>query len=66
MPRDGLHLTVAGYGIVFKIIRDAIEKAYPQLDPRNMLGSMPNWDEYSNTIDVESLVSKYQEAYALQ
>lgn len=60
--RDGLHLTPEGYKVVFSLVKDKIEQAFPDLSPSNMPSCMPDYAEFG--VDGEDeLIRNSQEVY---
>jgi len=43
---DGLHLSPAGYEIVFHALMAVIRKKYPHVAPENLPMSYPSWDDH--------------------
>jgi hypothetical protein len=60
--RDGLHLTPEGYKVVFSMVKDKIEHAFPELTPDKMPSCIPDYGEYG--LDGEDdLIRQCQEEY---
>lgn len=42
---DGLHLTSAGYAVLYRELTRTIDEEWPDLIPENMRPTLPNWDD---------------------
>jgi hypothetical protein len=55
-------LTSEGYEVVFSLVKNAIERAFPGLAPDRMLSSMPDYSEFGPN-GQDDLIKQCQESY---